>query len=101
MAPELVIDTAPASAATDMFSFGVLAYLISSGQRPFETAPFSLVRRRGELPTPPSLVELCPELDPALGELIGRCIERDPRARPAATELLAALEAEIADRPRD
>ena len=61
----------------DIFSFGVLAYELMSGRRPFaaDNMTAALYRVVHEEPTP--LGELAPGLPPTLTRCIMRCLEKD------------------------
>jgi serine/threonine-protein kinase len=91
MAPELARGAAQATAAADLFSFGVLAYELCTGRLPF--AEPVILRKLQHLPFDPaaSIAEACPTLDAALVALIDACLKPDPAARPTAAALLAAL----------
>ena len=86
MAPELALDPPLISPAADVFSFGVLAHQLLTGQRPFAEPPVMMVAEGRKLP---------PELDLDLeGIPIGlratlrACLSLDPDARPSAARLV-------------
>lgn len=80
-APEIARGGA-ASAAADLYAFGVLAYEILASCHPFGGAP------RGEIAPDLSAIEA----DPKVARVIGRLLEIDPSARYAsAEEVIAAL----------
>ncbi|MEZ4252488.1 MAG: protein kinase [Polyangiales bacterium] len=85
MAPESVAGAvAPAG---DVFAFGVLAYELLTGRRPFdESLALALLEGR-DLPTPSPLASLAPNVDPELAALVVRCLSRDASARPTARAL--------------
>jgi non-specific serine/threonine protein kinase len=77
---------------SDLFSFGVLLYEMSTGRRPFtgESSPELASAILRDSPTPPD--ELRPELPEALARVIWRSLEKSPDARYASAEqLLEAL----------
>jgi serine/threonine protein kinase len=92
MAPEQARDTRQATSASDIFSLGATMLFAATGHAPYqgETVIDVLVR----LATgPPDLTGL-----PAgLTELVGGCLERDPRNRPTSAAILARLAPGLAD----
>ena len=93
MAPELVSGMHTAGFAVDIFSFGVFAYELLSGQSPFSGGAVA-VRLRGDAETaPPSLAELVPGLPRDLVELIAACLAWFPAERPVAASMLERLHA--------
>jgi len=88
MAPELAAGARDATAASDMFSFGVMLHELATGAHPFRqpavyAAYVGAPCERVEPPRrPPSWC----------AELIEQCLESDPAARPSA----AAIEAKLA-----
>jgi serine/threonine protein kinase len=80
MAPEQRKDAKRADHRADLYSFGVMAYELITGELPI-----------GRFPQPSRAV---PGLDKGFDAVIERCLEVDPAARPhSALELAHALEA--------
>ena len=81
MSPEQVCGD-PVDARSDLFSFGVLLYELFTGQSPFlaQTAAATIQRILREDPPPAS--EANPQVPPALSDLIGELLEKDPMLRP-------------------
>ncbi len=95
MAPEQV-ESGPISAATDIYSIGVVLYEMLTGTFPFqaETALATALMRLKEDPPPPRTH--VPDLDEAWEQAILRCLERNPAKRFAsADDLVAALAGEV------
>jgi hypothetical protein len=75
---------------SDLFSLGLVLYEVFTGKRPFEASSIEeMARRRDEVaPTSPS--QFVKELDPSVERVILRCLEKDPRKRPASALQVAA-----------
>jgi pimeloyl-ACP methyl ester carboxylesterase len=91
MSPEQArgTDVGPAS---DVFSFGILAYELLTGQRPFQGegpgAVLSAILRDPHIP----LSDLCPDLADPLVAIVENCLAKEPRDRfQSGSELLHAL----------
>ena len=88
------------SAASDLYSIGVILYELLTGVVPFEgeTAVAIAFKQVSAEPRPPS--ELNPALPPSLDALVLRALAKDPAQRYAdADELIAALQQERATLP--
>jgi hypothetical protein len=91
MAPELAEGAKAADRASDVFSFGVIAYEVLTATFPYEGSA-ALLRLRGEEYKPPaSLRGKCPKLDGAIAEVIDRCFAERPDERPDAATLARVL----------
>lgn len=77
MAPEQIRGKRP-TPATDVYSFGATAFHLATGRPPFNEG--SIVDAHLRQP-PPDPLDLDPQLDPQLAELILRCLEKEPSAR--------------------
>jgi serine/threonine protein kinase len=92
MAPELISSRAPASPASDMWAFGLLAYELLVGQRAF-TSPPALALLRGE-PLPNRTAASWPDAVPSnLRALVEACLSLSPEERPSAEQIAVALRA--------
>ena len=91
IAPEL-IDGGEATAAADLYSFGVVLYEMLSGTLPFVgSTALATALARLEAPPPP-LSRVVPAIDPVLIALVDACLIMDPTTRKEqATPLLRAL----------
>ncbi|HMB68059.1 MAG TPA: serine/threonine-protein kinase [bacterium] len=83
MAPEQIAGQS-VTTRSDIYSFGIVLYELFTGRRPFPG------KDRPEAPSAPSGVVT--DLDPAVEQVILRCLESDPQRRPAsALAVVSAL----------
>ena len=83
MPPE-VLKLEDATPASDLYSFGVIAYLLISGELPHRAeSPQALIKQISEDEIQP-INELVPELPSRIVKLIDACLKRNPSDRPAS-----------------
>jgi hypothetical protein len=90
MAPELA-NSGEAGFAVDVFSFGVLAYELCAGRRPFAEPAFTRRVLGAEVETPRPLGSVAPDLAAPLAALLDACLDPEPLRRPSAATLAQAL----------
>jgi serine/threonine-protein kinase len=89
MAPELIEDR-PWGPAADVFSLGVMLYMLLTDRRPFSGSPDEVMERiRRVEPLPPSSVD--PGLPRELDDVVARVLAKNPAERWPADVLARAL----------
>ncbi len=90
MAPEQ-LEGEDATVRTDLYALGLVLYELFTGRQAFRGASsleeLRRMRQESDLPSPSTLVS---DLDPAVERVILRCLEPDPRSRPASALAVAA-----------
>ena len=93
MSPEQAAGEQRVDQRADLYAWGVLAYELLAGTRPFVehmTRQELVAAHLSEMPPP--LASLAPHLSSTLTALVMRCLEKDPSRRPqSAREILDAL----------
>ncbi len=87
----------PVGTPSDIYSAGLVLYEMLTGQRAFSggsAAEVAMARLSGRIPTPASVR---PDVPMALDAIVRWTLQPDPRARPSAGELSAALGQFLAD----
>jgi len=98
MSPEQSANN-PITATSDVYSLGVVAYELLTGELPFSAnSPMGWAAAHlHDTPTPTA--ECRPEISPALAQLVDSCLAKSPGERPSSEEiargLLPSLETEI------
>lgn len=97
-APELLAGAVP-DHRTDIYGLAAVLFQLVTGKPPYTGTTAEVVDRILKGPPPPA-TQVTPGVDAPLSDLIGRCLARDPRARPQTwDEFLTAL-GHIRSRPR-
>jgi Flp pilus assembly protein TadD/predicted Ser/Thr protein kinase len=102
MAPEIILHGG-GDHRTDIYAFGCAAFEVLTGRPPFDDPEPRVVLLAHLDQPPPRLSEVCArEIPSALEEVVLRCLEKNPDARPPDMRALEALlvEAQIACRVR-
>jgi hypothetical protein len=89
MSPEQLAGK-PATVKSDLYALGLALYEIFTGKKVFEAATLNEWRRKHleEEPTAPS--SHVTDMEPAAERVILRCLEKDPKLRPASALQVAA-----------
>lgn len=93
VAPER-LDGAPAQPATDVYSLGVLLHETLTGQVPYPAETWEQLGEALATAEPPTL-DGVPGLPPAVARTCLRCLAREPRDRPTAHQVAAALREQL------
>jgi len=92
MAPEQAVPETRIDHRADLYAWGVVAYEVLTGQRPFKHPRAHLAARATAVPRP--IGELTPGLPPAVAALVMRCLTKAPEDRPAsAAAIVGTLDA--------
>ena len=89
MAPELFAGK-PASVRSDLYALGLVLFELYTGKHAFDAPSLAGYRQKHAEETPSSPSALVPGLDPAVERAILRCVEKDPKMRPASAAQVAA-----------
>jgi len=89
MAPEQFAGQG-ATVRSDIYALGLILYEIYSGKRAFSAPTVAELRAQKEGQTPKTPSDIRHDIDPIVERVIMRCLERDPRSRPASAAQLAA-----------
>ncbi len=89
MSPEQLAGRA-ATVKSDLYALGLVLYEIFTGKKAFEAATLAELKRKHAQETPTAPSSHIADLDPAVERVILRCLEKDPRQRPASALAVAA-----------
>jgi eukaryotic-like serine/threonine-protein kinase len=93
IAPEQAEGSRAIDGRTDLYSFGATLHALIAGRPPFEGGGIVLVKKH-LMDAPPALSSIIGDVPPALDALVLKLLEKEPDARPAsADEVAAALDA--------
>ena len=89
MSPEQLAGT-EVTARSDIYALGLVLYELFTGKRAFEAASLMELMQLQERAAPASMTSIAKDLDPATERVILRCLQPDPRQRPASALAVAA-----------
>jgi hypothetical protein len=89
MAPEQFTGKG-ASVRSDIYALGLVFYEIFTGKRAFAAKTMAELRAKKETASPTAPSEIVRDIDPIVERVILRCIEKDPRQRPASAAQVAS-----------
>jgi serine/threonine protein kinase len=89
MAPEQFAGKG-ASVRSDIYALGLIFYEVFTGRRAFEAKTLAELRAKKETSSPTAPSEIVRDIDPIVERVILRCIEKDPRQRPASVAQVAS-----------
>src|SRR6202035_87016 len=89
MAPEQ-LSGKEVSAQSDIYGLGVVLYEMFTGKRPFNASTRAELIKMTEEGTPPPPRKIVKDMDPAIENIILRCLAPDPRIRPVSALAVSA-----------
>lgn len=89
MAPEQLKGT-EVTAASDIYALGLVLYEVFTGKRAFAGANINELLNQQEAMQMQSVTSLAADVNPAVENIIRRCLDADPRKRPASALAVSA-----------
>jgi serine/threonine-protein kinase len=89
MSPEQLKGT-EVTARSDIYALGLVLYELFTGRRPFEAKNVALLIELQEAAQLTSMTSIAADIDPAVENVIRRCLDPDPQKRPENALLVAA-----------
>ncbi|HWC99589.1 MAG TPA: serine/threonine-protein kinase, partial [Candidatus Sulfopaludibacter sp.] len=89
MSPEQLAGTG-VSTQSDLYALGLVLYELFTGKRAFEASSLVELMEMQERAAPASITSVAKDLDPAVERIVLRCLQPDPRLRPASAMAIAA-----------
>ena len=76
---------------SDIYSLGLVLYEIFTGRQAFEAETINDLIRKHQTAAPTTPSEFVKDIDPLVERTIFRCLEKDPRSRPASAMQVALM----------
>jgi serine/threonine-protein kinase len=93
MAPEQAAADPATDQRADIYSFGVMAYELLTGETPFAGRPAQAMLAANAVETPEAITRRRPAVPAGLGALVMHCLEKRPSDRPqTADEIVRVLD---------
>ena len=89
MSPEQLAGT-EVTVRSDIYVLGLVLYEVFTGKRAFQAASLMELMEMQQRAAPAGITTLVKDLDPAVERVIQRCLQPDPRQRPASALAVAA-----------
>lgn len=93
LSPEQLLDQELTPLA-DMYTVGILGYELLTGDGPYEAKSNTQWITAHLSAEPKDLRQLRPDVDPAVADLLRRCLNREPKHRPSASDASRILSGE-------
>ena len=91
MPPERIGHPSDVDARADVYGVGAVVFFLVAGRAPFAGDDEAAILREVIAAPAPRLSALVPGIPPALDDLVARCLDKDPKARPGAVGDVAAV----------
>ncbi len=91
MAPEQIAADPSLDHRADIYAWGVVAYELLSGERPFATLSGTALARAQMTELPPPLRSVAPTVPASLSALVMQCLAKAPEERPASANALLVV----------
>jgi len=95
LSPEQLLDQ-ELTTLSDMYSVGILGYELYTGEGPYGAKSNTQWITAHLSSEPRPLVEMRPDADPRVADLLLRCLAREPKHRPSAADVARVLSGEPA-----
>jgi serine/threonine-protein kinase len=95
LSPEQLLDKDLTELA-DMYAVGVLGYELFTGEGPYDAKTNTQWITAHLSADPKDLRQMRPDIDPAVADLLRRCLNREPNHRPSAADAARVLSGETA-----